>query len=144
MATAAAFWDNLAETYAAKPVEDPEAFDRKTDITLSHLTPSSTVLDIGCGTGSFALRLAPHAAHVHGLDYSSEMIRIARGKATDVSNVTFHNAPFDAEFTALAEDSVDVLCAYSLMHLVMDREPLLQQVQRIHSAAASSQRDVSW
>ncbi len=39
------------------------------------------MLDVGCGTGSLALILAPFASHVHGLDVSGEMIRIARAKA---------------------------------------------------------------
>jgi hypothetical protein len=37
------FWNNVAEKYAASPVDNPDAFDRKTEITLSHLTPESTV-----------------------------------------------------------------------------------------------------
>ncbi len=128
--TNAAFWDKLAERYAAKPVDDPEAFDRKIAITVSHMTPESTVLDVGCGTGSLALRLAPHGAEVHGLDLSSEMIRIARGKAADagVSNVTFHVGPFDDSFTAFAPESLDGLCAYSILHLVADRAAALERI----------------
>ena len=66
----ARFWDSIAEKYAAQPVEDQAAFDRKIAITKEHMEPTDVVLDIGCGTGSLALILAPHAAHVHGLDLS--------------------------------------------------------------------------
>src|SRR4051794_25502159 len=96
----ATFWNQLAEKYAQQPVADPTAFERKIAITLSKITPRSEVLDIGCGTGSLALRLAGAAAHVHGLDYSSEMMRIARVKASaqGVANVTFHTGAFDETF----------------------------------------------
>ena len=128
-----AFWDNLAERYAATPVEDPDAFDRKIAITASQMTPGCTVLDIGCGTGSLALRLAPHGARIHGLDLSSEMIRIAHGKAAaqGVDNVTFHVGPFDESFTAIDPGSLDGLCAFSILHLLEDRVAALDRVHRL-------------
>lgn len=121
-----AFWDGIAESYAAKPVDDPEAFERKIAITREHMRPTDLVVDIGCGTGSLALILAPHAAEVHGLDLSPEMIRIARGKAEaqGAENVTFHAGPF-ATWDALEPGSIDVLCVYSLLHLVQDRAATL-------------------
>lgn len=77
----ARFWDDIAESYAAKPVEDPAAFERKISFTLERMRPDDVVLDVGCGTGSLALRFAPRAAKVHGLDLSPAMVRITRGKA---------------------------------------------------------------
>lgn len=130
MSADAAFWDNIAETYAAKPVENPDAFDRKTDVTLSHLTPESAVLDVGCGTGSFVLRLAPHVRHAHGLDFAPNMVRIAADKAVDVSNTTFHTGILDDSFTAIGDGQLDMLCAYSLLHLVKDRPAALSQMFR--------------
>lgn len=129
----AAFWNDLAEKYARKPVDDPDAFERKIDITKSLVTPQAVVLDIGCGTGSLALRLAPFAAHVHGLDLSSEMIRIANDKARDqrVDNVTFHIGPFDGSFTEFEDESLDGICAYSLLHLVEDRSVVLERIYRL-------------
>lgn len=129
--TDAAFWDNLAEEYAAKPVDLPSAFERKIEITQSLMLPSDVVLDIGCGTGSLALRLAPSGAQVHGLDLSSEMVRIAREKAEDVTNVTFHNGAFDASFDAIPDGSLDGVCAYSFLHLIEDRSAALQHIHRL-------------
>jgi ubiquinone/menaquinone biosynthesis C-methylase UbiE len=125
-----AFWDRIAESYAAQPVENPAAFERKIAITKSRMKPTDTVLDVGCGTGSLALRLAPFARHVHGLDASSEMMRIARGKAeaVEIANVTFHTGALDERFAAIAPGSVDVLCAYSILHLVPDRAAALARM----------------
>lgn len=124
------FWNENAETYAARPVANPAAFDRKTDITKALIEPGHTVLDIGCGTGSFCLRLASTGAQVHGLDLSMEMVRIARGKARDAAadNVHFHTGPFDDSFTAFEPGSLDGVFAYSLLHLVPDREAALAQM----------------
>ena len=47
------------------------------------------ILDIACGTGTLAVELAKCGHVVHGIDSSREMIRIARSKATGLSNITF-------------------------------------------------------
>jgi arsenite methyltransferase len=128
----ATFWDKIAESYAAQPVVDPAAFDRKIAVTLARMRSTDVVLDVGCGTGSLALRLAPGAGHVHGLDLSSEMVRIANGKAAaaGVENVTFHVGPLD-ETMPFAPGSLDGVCAYSILHLVEDRPAALAQIHRL-------------
>ncbi|PRQ09416.1 class I SAM-dependent methyltransferase [Enhygromyxa salina] len=133
MGTDVAFWNNLAETYARKPVENPSAFDRKIEITKARMRPGDVVLDIGCGTGSLALRLAPFAAQIYGLDISTEMVRIANDKARTqgVDNVSFQVSPFDPSWTAFEPESLDGICAYSLLHLVEDRTAALDQIYRL-------------
>lgn len=133
MTTDARFWDHIAEHYAAQPVEDPDAFDRKIAITRSRMAPHHVVLDIGCGTGSLALRLADAGAQVHGLDISSEMIRIARRKAEEqqVDNVQFHVGPFDEQFSVFEPGSLDGICAYSILHLVPDPRAALDRIHTL-------------
>lgn len=127
MTDQAQFWNGIAEKYARRPVENPAAFERKIELTKARMRPEHRVLEIGCGTGSLALRLAPSAAQFHGLDVSSEMVRIARGKAAaaGVDNVYFHLGPFDDTFTAFAPESFDGICAYSILHLMEDRPAAL-------------------
>lgn len=122
-------WNKLAEDYARRPVADPAAFDRKIEIIRGMMQPTSRVLDVGCGTGSLALRLAPSGARIYGLDLSSEMIRIARGKveAAGVTNVEFDIGPFDTTFVVHPKGSLDGICVCSLLHLVEDRGVLLRQ-----------------
>lgn len=47
------------------------------------LTPTTRVLDVGCGPGRHALELARRAVPVHGIDISAEFIDIARTAAED-------------------------------------------------------------
>ena len=97
------------------------------------MQPRDVVLDLGCGTGSLALRLAADAHQVHGLDLSSEMVRIARNKAraAGVDNVSFHVGAFDDGFDAFAAGSLDGICAYSLLHLLEDRPAALARIHRL-------------
>jgi 2-polyprenyl-3-methyl-5-hydroxy-6-metoxy-1,4-benzoquinol methylase len=121
------FWNKLAATYAAQPVKDPRAFERKQAITTQYLTPASTVLELGCGTGSLALAMAPRARHIHALDVSAEMIRIAEAKkaAQSATNITFYTGTLDALSPQLPSQ-VDAVWAYSILHLVDDRAATLK------------------
>ncbi|HET9957426.1 MAG TPA: class I SAM-dependent methyltransferase [Polyangiaceae bacterium] len=129
----AAFWDNIAEKYSRKPLANPDAFERKIAVTKARIKPTDIIIDLGCGTGSLALRLAPCAAHVHGLDISSEMVRIANEKALaqKIENVTFHVGAFDDTFTRFGPESLDGVCAYNLLHLVEDRAAALARIHRL-------------
>ena len=123
----AEFWNGIAEKYAKKPVDDVPAFERKKRITKERLRPEQTLFEIGCGTGTLALELAPHVAHVHAMDASSEMIRIANAKksAQGITNVTFHEGILDRAAPFEPAPFAGVL-AYSLLHLVEDRRGLLE------------------
>lgn len=129
----ARFWNKIAPSYAKKPVAHPEAFERKIAKTIAQLPKDALVLDVGCGTGSLALRLAPYAAQVHGLDLSQEMVRIAREKTrlTCVENVSFHVGTLGSGTLGMMQlppHSLHVVCAFSLLHFIADRGAFFEQV----------------
>lgn len=122
------FWDRIARKYAADPIADMAGYEKTLERTRSYLGSGDTVLEFGCGTGTTALRLAPHVARMIATDISGEMIAIARGKAEaqDCSNVDFRTAPpVDG---AVAEAGLDAVLAYSVLHLVPERRALLARL----------------
>ncbi|MGK4007980.1 methyltransferase domain-containing protein [Sorangium sp. So ce1036] len=129
MSANAKFWDNVAEKYAAMPVKNVTAFERKKAITREHLRPSSMVLEIGCGTGSLALAMSPFAGHIHAMDVSAEMLRIADQKkqAQGVTNVTFLQGTLDGP-APYEPEHFDSAWAYSILHLVPDRRRTLKTI----------------
>ncbi len=124
------FWNKIAPGYAAQPVGDQQAFERKIAVVLELLRPDGVVLNVGCGTGSLAMQLAARCAEVHGLDVSDEMVRIAREKAVEhgVGNAHFHVGPFDESFELFGEAEVDLVNAFSILHLLEDRPAGLRQI----------------
>lgn len=128
----ARFWNKIAVKYSKQPIRDPNAFERKIAVTRLLMRPSDRVLDVGCGTGSLALRLAPFGDHISGLDLSAEMIRIAREKAVTlaVPNVSFEVGTLDRELP-FEPASFDGITAYSLLHLVQDRPTTLAKIREL-------------
>lgn len=125
----AKFWDGIAEKYAASPVGDMAGYERTLERTASYLDDESRVLEVGCGTGTTALKLAPHAAHITATDISSSMIDIARDKATreGATNVRFDVA--GAADSQYAGRDFDVVLAFNILHLVSDMDALLASLR---------------
>src|SRR5260370_9685138 len=103
------------------------------------LGPNSTVLEIGSGSGRYALRIAESVAcHITGLDsnasgiknanqlaQSQDLERLARFEQCDVAQgLPFANESFDAAF------SNDVLCH------IPDRPELLSELSRVLKPAS--------
>lgn len=130
MARKARFWDRIARRYAADPVADPAGYEATLTRVQGLLGPQDNVLELGCGTGSTALRLAPHAGQWLGTDVSAGMITIAREKlaATPMARLRFTVA--DAEDAAFGSGRWDMVTAFNLLHLVDDLEQTLTVVRQ--------------
>jgi len=125
----ARFWDRIAQKYAADPISDAAGYEKSLERTISHLRVTEHVLELGCGTGTTALRLAPHVGQLLATDSSAAMIGIARGKAEASShrNIEFRQADAAAELTP--ENRYDAVLGFNLLHLVRDRRALLDKVR---------------
>lgn len=124
------FWDRAARKYAASPIKDMPGYERTLDRVRQLLRPTDTVLEIGCGTGTTALKLAPAVAHLTATDVSGEMIAIARDKAAaqGCANVEFSATAADA--APGADGAYDAVLAFNLLHLITDRTPLYARIRQ--------------
>jgi SAM-dependent methyltransferase len=95
------------------------------DALLRHVpTPCALALDVGCGTGAFARRLAERAERVIGLDLSPRMVEVARARAGNDRRLEFRVA--DLTEMDLGEGRYDCVSAIaSLHHLPL--EPTLRR-----------------
>lgn len=126
--SSAAFWNKIAEKYAATPVSDMAAYEQKLEETAKYLTPESTVLELACGTGTTALHHAKNVRHIRAVDISENMIRIARRKAQGlaIENVDFEVASIDD--LPDTDGPYDMVMAHSILHLVPDLEGTINKV----------------
>ncbi|MGR3467737.1 MAG: class I SAM-dependent methyltransferase [Shimia sp.] len=123
MTSAETFWSRAAANYAKSPIADPDAWERGMARTRSYLRPRDTVLELGCGTGTTALRLAPHVGRYIATDIAPGMIEIAEAKKAGQPNLDFEVAA--AEDTP-ARGAFDAVLAFNLLHLVEDLETTVE------------------
>jgi SAM-dependent methyltransferase len=85
-------------------------------------------LDVGCGDGMLACKLAACCREVTGIDRNAGMVQMARERGKDVPNVAF----IDADFLAypFGEASFDLVCANTVVHH-MDFAAALTSMKRI-------------
>lgn len=129
MTSSASFWDKAAPKYATSAISDMAAYRATLERTIAHLTPTDRVLELGCGTASTALELAPHVAHVTATDISPAMVEIADTKVTQaaVGNITLvTGAAGDPEVAEAAP--YDVILALNLLHLLPNQAEALAQI----------------
>lgn len=103
-----AIWDDVWQTAAAgRTISALREFysGQLRELIAPHVNASSRVLELGCGTATLLLSLAPRVKEVVGLDISSEGLKIAQGHQRErgVWNATFVKAdcqavPYESEF----------------------------------------------
>jgi len=122
----ALFWDRIARKYAADPIADVAGYEATLRRVQALLCSHQDVLEIGCGTGSTALRLAPSTRRLLATDVSAGMIAIAREKlaAQPVPQLRFEVA--DADAPVFGQGAYDVALAFNLLHLVSDLDHALE------------------
>ena len=123
----ARFWDRIARKYAADPIADMAGYETTLRRVQALLSTDHDVLEIGCGTGSTALRLAPFTRRMVATDVSAGMIAIARERwaAQPVPPLSFAVADADAPAPESGHGAYHAVLAFNLLHLVSDLDQAL-------------------
>lgn len=125
------FWNKFANNYSKKSIPNEAIYLQKITKTQEYLSKDSIILEIGCGTGTTALRHASYVKKIDAIDYSAEMIKIANTKKNNqkVKNVFFHNESItNYEFP---KNHYNMIMAHSILHLTKENELILK---KIHSS----------
>lgn len=126
----ARFWDRIARKYAADTISDIDGYENTLSAVGHYLSGDQDVIEIGCGTGMTAMRLAGQTGRYLATDISPEMIAIAREKneAAHIPNLTFDiGEPVTSEWPDAA---YDVALAFNVLHLVPSATLALDAINR--------------
>ena len=122
------FWNLIASKYAASPITDIEAYEKKMEKLKSYLSAENHVLDIGCGTGTQCGDLSNNVKQVTGIDISSKLLVIAEQRKAErkIENVEFiQTTVFDERFMP---GSFDVVMAFYVLHFFEDIDEVIRRI----------------
>jgi len=127
-ASQARFWDRIAPKYAADAIADLAGYEGTLWRVQGLLSPQHDVLEIGCGTGSTALRLAPFTRSLLATDVSPGMIAIAHQRLAAQPTPQLRLAVADMEAAALAPGAYDAVLAFNVLHLMNALDETLRRL----------------
>ena len=88
------------------------------------LPPNAVGLDVGCGSGRWAARVAPRVGKLHCVDASAEALAVAQQNLSSRGNVEFHLASVQA--MPLPDESLDFAYSLGVLHHVPDTAAALK------------------
>jgi len=121
----------LQRCYDIAPLRVQQYLESEIGYLISRLRATDSVLELGCGYGRVAMRIADVAARVVGIDVAEESLSVARQLASssekvefllmDARTLHFENECFDA--VACVQNGV---CAFGV-----DQERMLEEAWRV-------------
>ena len=109
-------WNSVSKEYADKglPSFETNGFLKLMDQTIA-LTSDLSSLDVGCGAGIYSLALASKLKHVTGVDFSPEMIKLAKrlAKNHQLQNTTFQQFNWLEEDASAYKHQFDIVYAHN-------------------------------
>lgn len=109
--------------------------------------PGMHILDVGCGTGNMAIKLAEMGVQVTGIDASEEMLKIAREKAEKRGlSISF----FQKDITEAGwKDHFDGVCSNTAFEFIECKEKAVEKMLEVvkpggRVAVGTINRDSDW
>ena len=129
----AAVWNSAAATFdhaADHGLTDPLVRTAWSELLRRTLPPApARVADLGCGTGSIAILAAELGHRVDGIDFSEQMLLMARAKSVGLPGVTFTQG--DAAHPSLAERTYDAVISRHVLWALPDPAGALRAWDRL-------------
>ena len=106
-------YDRIAQLYHQRRIDRYWTAARDIEIIANLLSPGSSILDVGCGSGYVSSKLEDKGFKVTGIDISTKMLELATKNAP---HSTFLR--MDMKMLDFPRESFDcVLCLYSIIHI---------------------------
>lgn len=122
-----------AESYAA-------LVNRSKDTTLPMLLaalkplPSDRMLDVGCGTGRFAVTLAPLVASVVGIDLTAEMLKQGQQLQAEAKLGNIEWRQGDVANLPFNDDAFTIVVSRAMLHHVIEPARVIAEMVRVSAS----------
>jgi ubiquinone/menaquinone biosynthesis C-methylase UbiE len=92
------------------------------------ISSSSIGADIGCGSGRWAVLMAPKVGHLHLIDPSEDALQVAKLNLAKNGNTSYHIASVDG--LPFTDSSLDFAYALGVLHHVPDTRAAIKSIAR--------------
>ena len=119
-------FDSLAYSYdSVTPRHIAEHYlSRRTTFITKQLPRPARILDIGCGTGRLASRLSIMGFEVTGLDFSAQMLKVARSRNLVGAQGSVDCLPF-------ADETFDASISIAVLHHLREEKLVRKAIQEM-------------
>ena len=130
--------NRLRQCYELASTRVKQYLEAEIGFVLSRLRPTDSVLELGCGYGRAAFRLAEVAARVVGIDTASESLILARHLASPGSRCQFLR--MDASALTFRDGTFDVVACVQngIGAFAVDPERLMREALRVTRPGGSA------
>jgi arsenite methyltransferase len=126
---------------AELPAAAIDAFTGVSNVSVfADLQPGACVLDLGCGAGLDSLTAARRVGQtgtVVGVDFSAEMLKLARQATAEAATTNLAFCQADAESLPLKSGAIDVALVNGIFNLNPAREAMFAELARVVRAGGS-------
>lgn len=121
----------FAKSYASKIEYNSHnaLYERPATLSLLPDVRGMNVLDAGCGPGEYTSLLIDRGANVTAIDYSEEMIKIARERTAGKATIFKANLNLPLDF--LKNDEFDIIISSMVIHYIKDLRNLFSEFNRV-------------
>jgi ubiquinone/menaquinone biosynthesis C-methylase UbiE len=133
-------FDEIATVYdESLPAHVVEHYLGKRATFVAATCPRGSALDVGCGTGALAQRLAAVGYEVVGVDPSDGMLEVMRARSPQIRavNASGTSLPFE-------DDSFDLVLTVAALHHIADPADVRQTLTEMVRVSKPSGRVLIW
>jgi SAM-dependent methyltransferase len=133
-------FDSIATVYdESLPAHVVEHYLRKRTAFITAACPPGPALDVGCGTGALAERLAARGYQMVGIDPSDGMLDVLRDRCPAVRAIRASGTALPFE-----DDSFDLVLTVAALHHIADAEAVRQTLAEMVRVSRPSGRILIW
>jgi ubiquinone biosynthesis O-methyltransferase len=97
---------------------------------LFQIEPGMRILDVGCGTGNFSVKLARKGASITGIDISEQMLAIARKRALK-EKVNIQFKLMDSQNIQFPDHFFDGVLSMATIEFIPDPQKMIAEMFRV-------------